>query len=90
MATLVGCRWRLQAEGRMRDSGKEGLTDDQVANFVRRFMPAYTAYLPGLYSKVCVATNSASCLIAVAYGIVLLQTGCMSTAVVQGSVLGCH
>ena len=43
-------KWRLQAEVEMRASGKPGLTDAQVADFVDRFMPAYKAYLPGLYS----------------------------------------
>jgi D-glycerate 3-kinase len=27
------------------------LTDDEVADFVDRFLPAYDAYLPGLYSR---------------------------------------
>lgn len=45
-------KWRLQAEERMRASGKPGMTDAQIADFVARFMPAYKAYLPGLYSKV--------------------------------------
>mmetsp|Transcript_14462 Transcript_14462/g.45974 ORF Transcript_14462/g.45974 Transcript_14462/m.45974 type:complete len:388 (-) Transcript_14462:69-1232(-) len=39
--------WRLQAEEKMRAGGKKGMTDEQVADFVRRFMPAYEAYLPG-------------------------------------------
>ena len=38
--------WRLQAEVEMRKSGKPGLSDAQVADFVSRFMPAYKAYLP--------------------------------------------
>lgn len=41
--------WRLQAEVEMRATGKPGLTDAQVADFVSRFMPAYKAYLPALY-----------------------------------------
>mmetsp|Transcript_7575 Transcript_7575/g.27858 ORF Transcript_7575/g.27858 Transcript_7575/m.27858 type:complete len:408 (+) Transcript_7575:139-1362(+) len=41
--------WRLQAEHGMRARGKPGLSDDQVADFVSRFMPAYQAYLPKLY-----------------------------------------
>ncbi|KAF5829074.1 hypothetical protein DUNSADRAFT_16607 [Dunaliella salina] len=44
-------KWRLQAEERMRASGKPGMTDAQIADFVARFMPAYKAYLPQLYSK---------------------------------------
>jgi pantothenate kinase-related protein Tda10 len=39
-------KWRLQAEVEMRAAGKPGLTDEQVADFVARFMPAYKAYLP--------------------------------------------
>ena len=37
--------WRLEAE---RKTGG-GLTDEQVKDFVDRFMPAYNAYLPALY-----------------------------------------
>ncbi|KXZ53368.1 hypothetical protein GPECTOR_7g1264 [Gonium pectorale] len=43
-------QWRLQAEERMKASGKAGMSDAQIADFVSRFMPAYTAYLPGLYA----------------------------------------
>lgn len=42
--------WRLQAEQRMRAAGKPGMTDEQIADFVSRYIPAYTAYLPGLYA----------------------------------------
>ncbi|GAX73913.1 hypothetical protein CEUSTIGMA_g1363.t1 [Chlamydomonas eustigma] len=45
------CKWRLQAEERMKASGKAGMTEDQVADFVSRYMPAYEAYLPTLYKK---------------------------------------
>lgn len=44
-------KWRLQAEERMRAAGKAGMTDEQIADFVSRFMPAYEAYLPGLYAR---------------------------------------
>lgn len=44
-------KWRLQAEKMMRDSGKPGLSDEQVADFVSRFIPAYEAYLTELYRK---------------------------------------
>lgn len=44
-------RWRLQAEQAMRAEGKPAMTDEQVAQFVDRFMPAYRAYLPGLYAR---------------------------------------
>mmetsp|Transcript_11024 Transcript_11024/g.31152 ORF Transcript_11024/g.31152 Transcript_11024/m.31152 type:complete len:337 (+) Transcript_11024:458-1468(+) len=44
-------KWRLQAEEQMRAGGKPGMTDEQIADFVSRFMPAYQAYLPDLYDK---------------------------------------
>lgn len=44
-------KWRLQAEVRMRESGRLGMTDEQVEDFVSRYMPAYKAYLPGLYAN---------------------------------------
>lgn len=44
-------KWRLQAEKMMRDSGKPGLTDEEVADFVSRFIPAYEAYLTELYQQ---------------------------------------
>lgn len=42
--------WRLQAEQRMRAEGKAGMSDAQIADFVSRYIPAYQAYLPGLYA----------------------------------------
>ena len=44
-------RWRLQAEQNMGRQNKPRLSDDQVKDFVDRFMPAYRAYLPGLYER---------------------------------------
>lgn len=41
--------WRLQAERVMRAAGRPAMTDEQVGQFVDRFMPAYRCYLPGLY-----------------------------------------
>ena len=41
--------WRLQAERAMAASGRPGMTDDGVADFVSRYMPAYEAFLPALY-----------------------------------------
>lgn len=43
--------WRAQAEAVTRAAGKPALTEAQVADFVQRFMPAYAAYLPGLYAE---------------------------------------
>lgn len=42
--------WRKQAEDAMKAAGRPGMTDKQLEDFVSRFMPAYQAYLPGLYS----------------------------------------
>jgi len=41
--------WRLDAEKRMIKSGKPGMSDDDVRDFVNRFMPAYRTYLPRLH-----------------------------------------
>ena len=47
-----GCvyTWRLEAEHAMAAAGRPGMSDAQVADFVNRYMPAYLAYLDGLYS----------------------------------------
>ncbi|CAK9174655.1 unnamed protein product [Ilex paraguariensis] len=42
-------KWRLQAEIAMRADGKPGMSDDEVMDFVSRYLPAYKAYLPTLY-----------------------------------------
>ena len=44
-------KWRLQAERAMRAAGKPAMTDEQVGQFVDRFMPAYKCCLPGLYGS---------------------------------------
>ena len=44
-------KWRLQAEHSAKKAGKPGMTDDQVADFVDRYMPGYIHYLPGLYAQ---------------------------------------
>lgn len=44
-------RWRKQAEDAMKAKGKPGMTDEQVQDFVNRYMPAYKAYLPGMYER---------------------------------------
>ncbi|KAJ4718207.1 D-glycerate 3-kinase, chloroplastic [Melia azedarach] len=43
--------WRLQAEIAMREAGKPGMSDEEVKDFVSRYLPAYNAYLPTLYSE---------------------------------------
>ncbi|KAK4479637.1 hypothetical protein RD792_015163 [Penstemon davidsonii] len=44
-------QWRLQAEIGMRADGKTGMSDEEVLDFVSRYLPAYKAYLPTLYSE---------------------------------------
>ncbi|KAJ4835412.1 hypothetical protein Tsubulata_025718, partial [Turnera subulata] len=44
-------QWRLQAEIAMREAGKPGMTDEEVKDFVSRYLPAYNAYLPTLYTE---------------------------------------
>ncbi|KAK9130862.1 hypothetical protein Sjap_011349 [Stephania japonica] len=44
-------QWRLQAEIAMREEGKPGMSDEEVMDFVSRYLPAYKAYLPTLYSE---------------------------------------
>ncbi|CAN4086805.1 unnamed protein product [Withania somnifera] len=44
-------QWRLQAEIAMRADGKPGMSDEEVLDFVSRYLPAYEAYLPTLYSE---------------------------------------
>ncbi|EOD06569.1 hypothetical protein EMIHUDRAFT_247483 [Emiliania huxleyi CCMP1516] len=48
------CAWRTQAEQAMAAAGRpgtpEGMDDAAVADFVSRYLPAYRAYLPALYT----------------------------------------
>ncbi|XP_039117359.1 D-glycerate 3-kinase, chloroplastic [Dioscorea cayenensis subsp. rotundata] len=44
-------QWRLQAEIAMRKDGKPGMSNEEVLDFVSRYLPAYKAYLPTLYSE---------------------------------------
>ncbi|XP_077211925.1 D-glycerate 3-kinase, chloroplastic-like [Tasmannia lanceolata] len=44
-------QWRLQAEIAMRSDGKTGMSDEEVIDFVSRYLPAYKAYLPTLYAE---------------------------------------
>ncbi|XP_068647359.1 D-glycerate 3-kinase, chloroplastic-like [Aristolochia californica] len=43
--------WRLQGELAMIADGKAGMSKEEVRDFVSRYMPAYKAYLPTLYSE---------------------------------------
>ncbi|CAG8675591.1 2608_t:CDS:1, partial [Scutellospora calospora] len=44
-------QWRLEQERTMKNLGKEGMTDEQVIDFIDRYMPAYELYLPKLRNK---------------------------------------
>lgn len=44
-------QWRQEAETKMLAKGKSGMTEQQVNDFVDRYMPAYKAYLPTLYHR---------------------------------------
>ncbi len=43
--------WRAEAEVAMAAAGRPAMTPAEVSTFVDRFMPAYRAYLPGLYKN---------------------------------------
>lgn len=47
----------------MRASGKEGMTDEEVIDFVNRYMPAYETYLPSLYEKGPTTSREGNCLV---------------------------
>ena len=40
--------WRVEAEERMKASGKPGLSREAIEDYVRRFLPAYRTYATGL------------------------------------------
>ena len=44
-------KWRQQAETAMIASGRPGMTEEQVHDFVDRFMPSYELYLPCIQSR---------------------------------------
>lgn len=50
-APELATRWRLEAEQAQRAAGKGGMNDEQVRRFVQVYLPAYAAYLPGLYAQ---------------------------------------
>ncbi len=37
-------RWRVEAEQRMRASGRPGMSDEQVSAYIARFLPLYAVY----------------------------------------------
>lgn len=54
--------WRLEAEHKMKEAGKDGMSDEEVQKFVSRYIPAYTAYLPELYAKGPTTAKPGGCL----------------------------
>jgi len=40
--------WRVEAEEKMKASGKPGLSREAISDYVRRFLPAYRTYATGL------------------------------------------
>ncbi|MEQ1877345.1 MAG: hypothetical protein ABL958_11935 [Bdellovibrionia bacterium] len=40
--------WRIEAEKNMKAAGKSGMSREEAEKYVRLFLPAYEAYLPGL------------------------------------------
>jgi D-glycerate 3-kinase len=54
--------WRLEAEQKMKEAGKDGMSDQEVHAFVARYMPAYQAYLPEMYAKGPTTAQPGRCL----------------------------
>lgn len=67
--------WRAEAERRMREAGRPGMSEEQVRDFCSRYMPAYRAYLPGLYESCIRATNAVEAEPGVAGGRARLRSG---------------
>ena len=44
--------WRIEAEENMKKTGKTGMTEDEVRNYINHFMIAYDLYLPNLKSPI--------------------------------------
>lgn len=42
--------WRSEAEAKMRASGKEGMSEEEIRRYLALFLPAYDRYLPALWS----------------------------------------
>lgn len=40
--------WRVEAEERMKASGRPGMTESEIREYVRTFLPAYEIYLPSV------------------------------------------
>jgi D-glycerate 3-kinase len=41
-------KWRVEAEEKMKAQGKSGMTNEEVIEYAKLFLPAYETYLPGL------------------------------------------
>ena len=52
--------WRAEAERRMRETGRPGMSEDEVREFCARYMPAYRTYLPGLYQRAAASSSAAA------------------------------
>ncbi len=40
--------WRVESERARRTRGEAALSDDEAEDYIRRFLPAYRVYVPGL------------------------------------------
>lgn len=49
--------WRVEAEQKMRASGKPGMSDPEIRAYVEKFLPAYETYLPRLEKKPPIMRN---------------------------------
>ncbi len=49
--------WRVEAEAKMRAEGKSGMTPSEAFNYVSKFLPAYSLYIPYLSANPPVSKN---------------------------------
>jgi D-glycerate 3-kinase len=40
--------WRIEAEEKMKATGKPGMSEDEIRSYILKFIPAYQVYLPGM------------------------------------------
>ncbi len=43
--------WRVEAEEKMKASGRDGMSTAEIQRYIERFIPAYEIYLPGVREK---------------------------------------
>lgn len=60
--------WRLQQEHAMKAAVGNGMTDDQVKNFVDAYMPAYEMYIDGLMNGAVFKGKSGKQILRIDYG----------------------